>query len=220
VRVTSFKAKQHWHGINNIVLFVIAVFIYLLYTKSASASNYFASFHYTPNAAIAIEGYESGDYILRPPIANQHSSLRFQIGQNTNKNNITGAYKLEIFQGGQMVERFAKLYFGPLEAYYPLDVQDQVSISSAAISILRGKKFQPNDLNQINISAGGKIQYIRLGLSGDRQRRAEGILWMPIVQVELTSNIIPNLPLFLSSTYGKNFTNGGFKSTGSEYRKI
>jgi hypothetical protein len=140
-------------------------------------------------------------------------NLKYKIENEKN------AYHFEFKQYSQIqpIVQYAKIYFGPLKTYLPVEGDLTLKLNQKSLLILKEFNFKDNSVYTLKLIYGGQASNLNITLDDtDKSSKVSSYFISPYVRVRLETNLYGSIPIYMETSGYAALKSATFNNSGAD----
>ena len=128
-------------------------------------------------------------------------------------------YHLEFKQYSQIqpIVQYAKIYFGPLKTYLPVEGDLTLKLNQKSFLILKEFNFKDNSAYTLKLIYGGQVSNLNITLDdSDNSSKVSSYFISPYVRARLETNFYGSIPIYMEISGYTALKSADFKNSGAD----
>ena len=133
--------------------------------------------------------------------------------------NEKNAYHFEFKQYSQMqpIIQYAKIYFGPLKTYLPVEGDLTLKLNQTSFLILKESDFKINHAITLKLIYGGQVSNLNITLEDvDKSSKVSSYFISPYVRLKAEANFYGSIPIYMEISRYTALKSAGFNNSGTD----
>ena len=132
--------------------------------------------------------------------------------------NDKNTYHFEFKQYSQIqpIIQYAKIYFGPLKTYLPVEGDLKLKLNQKSLLILKENNFKDNSRYTLKLIYGGQVSNLNITLEDiDNSSEVSSYFISPYVRARLENNFYGSIPIYMEISGYTALKISGFNNSGA-----